>query len=56
MGNTSALRSHIARQGMDHYNVYRDGCLELGLNMHERAMPEDEVNRKNGLDGETGDG
>lgn len=55
MGNTSAFRSHIARQGMDHYNVYRDRCLELGLTMHERAIPEDEVKRKDGLDAETCD-
>jgi hypothetical protein len=35
---------------MDHYTVYRKGCLELNLNIHERAMPEEEMDRKNGLE------
>jgi len=48
--NTSALRSHVAHQGMDHYNVYRKGCLKLQLTMNERAMPEEELNQKNGIE------
>ncbi|RDB19757.1 hypothetical protein Hypma_013237 [Hypsizygus marmoreus] len=48
-GNVTALRSHIARQGMDHYNHYRAACVAQGLTPQERAIPEDEMNRKTGI-------
>jgi hypothetical protein len=30
---------------MSHYNVYREACIAAGVDMNERAMPKEEIER-----------
>lgn len=32
------MRTHIARFGMDHYKVYREGCVKNGIPLNERGF------------------
>lgn len=47
-GNTTSLRNHIARMGMDHYDLYRERCIEQDIEMSERCVPTDEKARLEG--------
>ena len=40
---------HIAREGMDHYMIYRDACIRGSIPINERAIPQEEKDRKLGL-------
>jgi hypothetical protein len=48
-GNVTTLWTHIAREGMDHFTIYRDACIRGGISINERAIPQEEKDRKLGL-------
>ena len=37
-GNLSTMRRHCARYADTHLDVYRKGCLERGIKMHETCL------------------
>jgi hypothetical protein len=48
-GNNTAMRTHVSRAGMGHYNIYRDKCVKLGIAMDERCIPKEEAQRLSGM-------
>lgn len=46
-GNNTTMRTHVSRMGMDHYDVYREKCIAAEIEMQERCMPQEEIDRLN---------
>jgi hypothetical protein len=46
-GSFTSLRTHIARSGMDHFEIYRTKCTQQKILLNERAIPKEEAEARN---------